>query len=78
MKPLYSRHLGNRKNCPDYRGVLISGVEDVLWQIIVNHKIPVACVHFGGVSCSSGVGIRGVSVIQGSGLEGCLLFRGWD
>ena len=28
---LYSEHLGTRKDCPDYRGVLISEVEDVLY-----------------------------------------------
>ena len=28
--------------------------------------------------CNSGVLIRGVSAIQGSGLEGCLQFRGLD
>ena len=39
----------------------------MLWQSIVNHLVPVACVH-----------IRGVSAIQGSGLEGCLQFRGLD
>ena len=27
--------------------------------------------------CNSGVWIRGVSAIQGSGLEGCLQFRVW-
>ena len=28
--------------------------------------------------CNSGVWIRGVSAVQGSGLEGCLQFRGLD
>ena len=48
-------------------GVLISRVEDVLWQSIGNHLVPVSCVY-----------IREVSAIQGSGLEGCLQFRGLD
>ena len=56
---LYSRHHGTRDDCPDYRNVLISGVKDVLWQSMVNHLVPVACVH-----------IRGVSAIKGAGLEG--------
>ena len=33
----------------------------MLWQSIVNHSVPVACVRN-----------RGVSAVQGSGLEGCL------
>ena len=45
----------------------MSGVEDVLWQSMGNHLVPVACVH-----------IRGVFAMQGSGLEGCLQFRGLD
>ena len=36
-EPYYLGHLGSRKNCPDYRGVLISGVEDVLGPSIANH-----------------------------------------
>ena len=28
VKPIYSRHLGTRKYCPDYRGVLISECPD--------------------------------------------------
>ena len=34
-------------HCPaaDYQGVLTSGVEDVLWQSIGNHLVPVVCVH---------------------------------
>ena len=39
--------------------VLISGVEDVMYHRIVNHLVPVAHVH-----------IKGVSTIEGSGLEG--------
>ena len=47
----------------DHAGVLISGVEDVLlWQSIVSHLAPVACVHNKGVSVN----------ISGSGLEGLL------
>ena len=56
-KNLYSGYSW-RKDCPDYLGVLISGVEGVLWLITVDYLVPVACVH-----------IRGVSGIQGSGLE---------
>ena len=39
----------------------------------------VTCIHIRGVSaiCNSRVWIRGVSAIQGSGLEGCLQFRVW-
>ena len=54
-------------DCPGYYEVLISGVEDVLQYRIVKHLVLVTCVH-----------IRGVVVIQGSGLEGCLQFRGLD
>ena len=39
----------------------------MLWQSIVNYLVPVVCVH-----------ARGVSAIQGSGVEGCLQFRGLD
>ena len=39
----------------------MSRVEDVGWHGMDNHLVPVACVH-----------IRGVSAIQGSGLEGSL------
>ena len=35
------------------------------------------CPHKRGV-CNSGVWVRRVSAIQGSGLEGCLQFRGLD
>ena len=59
MEPLYSGHLGTKKGCPDYQNVLISGVEDVLWQSMENHLVPLACVHN-----------REVSAIKGSGLEG--------
>ena len=37
----------------------MSGVEGVLRLIIVDYLVPVVCVH-----------IRGVSTLQGSGLEG--------
>ena len=60
-------HLRNRKDCPNNSGVLISGVEDVLYQSITDHLVPAECVHN-----------RGVSAIQGAGLEGCLQFRGLD
>ena len=52
-------HLGARKDCPDYWGALILGVEDVLWQNIESHLVPVACVHNRGVS----------AIIQGCGLD---------
>ena len=55
---------------------------------MVNHLVPVTCVHIRGVSAIQESGlegclqfrgwIRGVSAIQGSGLEGCLQFRGLD
>ena len=65
---LYSEHLGTRKDYQNYRGVLISGVEDIIWLIIIlDHLVPVTCVH-----------IRGVSANQGSRLEGCLQFRSLD
>ena len=35
------------------------------------------CPHERG-TCNSGVWTRGVPAIQGSGLEGCLQFRGLD
>ena len=69
VKLLFSGHLGTRRDCRDYRGVLISGVEDVAWQSIENHLVTVACVH------DRGVWSRGVSAVQGSGLEECLQFR---
>ena len=58
-EPLYSGHLRTRRDCPDYEGILISGVEGVLWESMENPLVPGACVH-----------ICGVSAIQGSGLEG--------
>ena len=36
MQPVHSEHLETRKDCPDSCGVLISVVEDVLWQSIMN------------------------------------------
>ena len=76
-RTLYSGHLGTRRDCPDYEGVLISEVEvglqqsmEIIWfQWHVSYKRGV---------CNSGVWIRGVSAIQWSGLEGCLQFRGLD
>ena len=56
-KPLYSGHLWTRMDCPDYRGVLISGVEDVLWFIVLDYLVPVAGVH------NSEIWIRGVLCI---------------
>ena len=44
-------------DCPDYRGVLISGVEDVLWFIVLDYLVPVAGVH------NSEIWIRGVLCI---------------
>ena len=59
----------------------------------MEYLVPVVCVHAlegcpqfrgsglgggGGVVSDSGVWIRGVSAIQGSGLEVCLQFRGLD
>ena len=36
-EPLYhTGHVGTRNNCPDYRGVLNSGIEDAMYQSIVN------------------------------------------
>ena len=43
---------------PDYQGILITGVGDVLWLIVVEYLVPLVCVH-----------IRGVSPIQGLGLD---------
>ena len=60
VETLYSGDLGARKDC-----VPISGVEAALYQSIVKNLVPVACVHS-----------REVSAIQGSGLGGCLQFRG--
>ena len=46
-------------HCPDYRGVLISGVGDVLWFIIGEYLVPVVCVHIRGVSpIHAGVGLE--------------------
>ena len=42
-EPLTFGHLGTKMDCPDYEGVLVSGVEDVLWQSMENHWVPVAC-----------------------------------
>ena len=53
------RTLWDQKGCPDYQNVLISGVEDVLWQSMENHLVPLACVHN-----------REVSAVKGAGLEG--------
>ena len=36
VEHLYSGHLRTKKDCPDYEVVLISGVEDVLWQALWN------------------------------------------
>ena len=58
-EPLYYGHLGTRKDCPHCWGVLISGVEDVLWLIIAKHIVPVVCFI-----------IRMVSALQEAGLEG--------
>ena len=58
MEPPCSAHLGTGKDRPEYGGVFISGVENVLWQSIVNHLVPVTCVH-----------IREVSAIEGWGLD---------
>ena len=49
VEPLYFGHLGTRKDCPDYQGVLISGVEDVLWLVIMDHLAPVACLQLKGL-----------------------------
>ena len=67
VEPLYFGYIETRKDYPAYQDVLVSGVEGGPWQRIVNHLIPVACVH-----------IRGVYATHGSGLEGCLQFRGLD
>ena len=75
-EPFYSLHLGTRKDCPDNRGVLNSGVEVVLWQSIVNHLVQVSCVHSRGCPQFRGW-IRGAAAVQGSGLEGCPQFRVW-
>ena len=60
MYPSFPDTLG-LEDSSDCEDVLISGVEDVLYQNIVNHLVPVVhvCVH-----------TRGVSVVQVSGLEG--------
>ena len=60
----------------------------MLWQSKENHRFQwyvsllVGCLQFRGLDyrgvCNSGVWIIGVSAIQGSGLEGCLHFRGRD
>ena len=52
--------------CVLLRWCVHAGFEDVLW-LIVKYLVPVVCVH-----------IRRASAIQGSGLEGCLQFRGLD
>ena len=44
----------------------------------MDYLVLVACVYIRGGVCKSGVWIRRVSAIQGSGLEGCLQFRGLD
>ena len=76
---LYFGHLGTGNDCPDYAGVLISGVEAVLHHSIVGYYVGSwdMCPYYIAV-LNSGVWIRGVSAIQGSGLEGCLQFRGLD
>ena len=60
-------HLQWDPSIPDTSGpertVLVLVVKDVLWQSIVNHLVSLVCVH-----------IRGVCVIQVSGLEGCPQF----
>ena len=43
--PLYSRHLATRKDCPDYKVVLNSGIKSVLYQSIVKDLVPVPCVY---------------------------------
>ena len=55
VERLYSRHLGTRRDCLYYEGVLILGVESALWQGMENHLVLVVCV------C---VNIKGVSAIQ--------------
>ena len=45
----------------------VQGLKMYYGKSKVNHLVPVACVHN-----------RGVSAIQGSGLEGCLQFKGLD
>ena len=43
-----------------------------------NHLVSVVCVHNRGVSAIQGSGLEGcLHAIQGSGLEGCLQFRVW-
>ena len=45
--------------------------KDVLRQSIINHLVPVACVHIRGVSAIQGAGFQDCP-IKGSELEGCL------
>ena len=63
---LYFGHLGTGNDCPDYAGVLISGVEAVLHHSIVGYYVGSCdmCPYYIAVLNS------------GSGLEGCLQFRG--
>ena len=88
LEPLYSEYLWSiRKDCPDYRSVLIPGIKDVLWLNIVNRLVPMVCIHTKRVSAIQGSRLEGMSAIQGSGLElsaiqgsgleGCLQFRVW-
>ena len=53
MVHLYFRQLGTGGDC--HEGVLISGVEALLYQSIVNYLVPVACVHNRGVSAIQGL-----------------------
>ena len=63
MEPLYSRHLGTKKGCPDNQDVLISEVKDILWQSMENHLVPLYYVHVSSIE-------RCLHEIKGAGLEG--------
>ena len=45
--PLHSGHLGTRRDC--HEGVLISGVEDKVWQIRTYVAILERCLHLRGL-----------------------------
>ena len=47
---VYSRHLGTPKNCPDYRGVLISQVR--LYTFILQYGTTTDCPYYRSVLIS--------------------------
>ena len=64
---LYIGHLGARRTVLIVKVSSFQGLKLYCGRSIVSHLVSAACV------C-----IRGVSAIQGAGLEGCLQFRGLD